>query len=235
MLIRSLRAQPIVVSFSGVDGAGKSTQIHHLQERLAGRNLRTRIIAFWDEVACLRHSRSTAGSLLFQGDTGIGKPDAPVRRRDKNVQSGLMTALRYLLYFADALAASQRVRKARRSDIDVVIFDRFIYDELANLNPRRWINRVYLRVIMKVVPRPDISFILDAVPAEARARKPEYPIDFVVANRDAYLALSALIGGMKVISPMALEPARQAIYRELLHVLPLSKLLPVASCVPVEL
>jgi len=39
----------LLVSFSGIDGAGKSTQIEALSARLAEDGLRIRLIRFWDD------------------------------------------------------------------------------------------------------------------------------------------------------------------------------------------
>jgi hypothetical protein len=64
---------------------------------------------------------------------------------------------------------------------------------------------------MKLVPRLDISFILDEDPAKARARKPEYPLDFLHKNRNSYLALSNLIGGITVIPQMPINAVKAAI------------------------
>ncbi|HWF67838.1 MAG TPA: hypothetical protein VN670_11055, partial [Acidobacteriaceae bacterium] len=89
--------------------------------------------------------------------------------------------------------------------------DRYIYDELANLNLKNPAVRIYVRAILAVTPRPHISYLLDANPVEARARKPEYPVEFLVVNRNAYLALSRLIGGVNVISPMSVEEVKREI------------------------
>ena len=70
------------------------------------------------------------------------------------------------------------MKKASHSDADVVIFDRFIYDELANLTLRNPTMQAYVFLIMKSVTRPHVSYLLDADPIQARARKPEYPIEF---------------------------------------------------------
>jgi hypothetical protein len=62
---------------------------------------------------------------------------------------------------------------------------------------------------MSFVPRPDISYLLDADPVAARARKPEYPLDFLQFNRQAYLTLNKLIGGMTIISPNPVEAVKR--------------------------
>lgn len=192
------------VSFSGIDGSGKSTQIQALCAHCETMGLRVRSIAFWNDVATLTRVREGVGHRIFKGEKGVGTPAAPINRRDKNVRSPLLTAVRMFLYFLDAVSLRNTVEHASSSDADVVIFDRYIYDELANLPLRNYAMRAYVRLIAKLTPRPDIGFLLDAEPVEARERKPEYPLDFLYCNRNSYLALSKL-AGITVIAPMPIR------------------------------
>ncbi len=170
--------------------------------RVTQYGLRVHVVRFWDDIAGLKAIRETSGHKLFQGEKGVGSPSAPINRRDKNVQSGPMTCVRLFLYLVDAFATRRMAGRMLRSGFDLVIFDRYTYDELANLNLRNPIIRAYARLLMMFVPRPHISYVLDADPVQARARKPEYPLDFLHQNRRAYLALAELLGDMTVISPM---------------------------------
>jgi thymidylate kinase len=199
------------VSFSGIDGAGKSTQIQALCAHLKRQGLRVRLITFWDDVATLTGIRESTGHRVFKGDKGIGTRSAPINRRDKNVQSRFMTCVRLCLYFLDALSTRLVVTKTLHSDADFVIFDRYTYDELANLNLSNRVIRAYARMIMKLVPRPDISFLLDADPLMARARKPEYPLEFLYINRLSYLRLGEMIGGMTIIRPLPIQEVERQI------------------------
>jgi thymidylate kinase len=122
------------------------------------------------------------------------------------------------LYFLDAISLRIVIQKAIHAPADLVICDRYVYDELANLALRNPAVRVYVRLILKLVPKPQISFLLDADPVQAFARKPEYPLEFLYSSRESYLALTELVGGMTVISPM---PARSVERQVLEHALPL--------------
>ncbi len=212
--------RPIIVSFSGIDGAGKSTQIRELYNRLTDAGLHVSVLAFWDDIAVLGHARGFLSHTMFRSEKGIGAPGAPVRRRDKNVQSWFMTPVRFGFYLLDGLSLALWGMKAQAGAWDVIIFDRYIYDELANLKLDRLAGRAYARCLLGLVPRPEVAYLLDAEPAQARERKPEYPLEFLNRNRAAFLTL-AQIAGMTVIAPASpAEAARKVNEAIFKHVQP---------------
>jgi hypothetical protein len=109
----------------------------------------------------------------------------------------------------------------KKSDADVVIFDRYIYDELANLPLEPLLSRLFLRLVLWLIPKPDIAYFIDADPVTARARKPEYPLEFIRNNRLSYLTLSSLTRGVIVIEPLPVEAmklrVKDALLQELLR------------------
>ncbi len=122
-----------------------------------------------------------------------------------------MTAARFFLYFLDVLNVWRRVRSQRNGGADVVIFDRYIYDELANLPLQRAFTRRMISFLSRIIPKPDIAYVIDAEPLAARQRKPEYPLEFIRENREAYLTLSRLIKGIQVIGPLPVESTEQKV------------------------
>jgi thymidylate kinase len=209
-----------IVSFSGIDGAGKSTQISELQLWLHQSGLSTKLVTFWDDIVVLCRLREYMSHRSFKGDQGIGSPEKPLQRRDKNVTSLPVTASRFFFYFADALSLAIKAHKPKSSQADVVIFDRYIYDELANLPMKSRLVRAFIWLTLKLVPKPDVSYIIDADPAAAIARKPEYPLDFLHRNRQAYLNLSKLAGNITVIQPASIEAMQADIRAKMVQALP---------------
>jgi hypothetical protein len=182
--------------------------------------LLVRTMQFWDEVAVLKRMREFSSHTLFDSEKGIGTPEKPVNRRDKNVRSWYMTPVRFFLCFLDAIHLRRIVRRVlARNDVDAVIFDRYLYDQLATLWLHGRLAHIYIRLLLTIVPHPDVAYVLDANPAEARERKPEYPLEFLNSYRTAYLALSRL-ANMTVISPGPVPQVARDVIQEAVQKLP---------------
>lgn len=214
------RKQAVVVSFSGIDGAGKSTQIEMLRASLAEAGLTSSLLTFWDDVVMFSAFREFCSHAAFGGDKGVGSPDKPINRKDKNVSSWPVMLMRLFFYVFDAAHLSFMAAKAKRSDVDVMIFDRYIYDELANLPLQQWFVRAYVRWMLKLSPRPDVAYIIDADPAEAIKRKPEYPYDFLKRNRASYLELNEIDKVMTIVAPASVIEAHAQVVKALGDKLP---------------
>jgi len=208
-----------IFSFSGIDGAGKSTQISELQAWLEGGAVRTELRSFWDDVVVLSRWRELMSRKAFKGDQEVGSPDKPLQRRDKNVTSPAVMAVRLFLYLADAIKLAVTVRRLRKSGVDVTIFDRYIYDELANLPLNKPWARGFARLILSLVPKPEAAYVIDADPAAAWARKPEYPREFVFRNRESYFYLARLAGNITVIAPGSIDTTATTIRTKTLQAL----------------
>ena len=69
---------PLLVSFSGVDGSGKSTQIENLRSALHAAGLKTTTLAFWDNVVVGVKYREGFVHKVYKSERGIGAPGKPV-------------------------------------------------------------------------------------------------------------------------------------------------------------
>lgn len=190
-------SRPFMITFSGIDGAGKTTQIERLSSCLGKQQLRVVRLSFWDDVAVWSKMRAGVGQRT------VDSRDADhsfTPKNNKHVRKWYLIAARLGLYVLDLarlrrLLASQQIKK-----FDVVIFDRFIYDQFANISSRSRAAQSYGRILLKLAPVPDLAFIIDASPAAAFARKPEYPLEFVIHNRESFLRLRELAPKLIIIS-----------------------------------
>jgi thymidylate kinase len=202
----------MLISFSGLDGSGKSTQIDQLCAALLRAGFPVSRLAFWDDVVVGVKYREGFVHKVYKSERGIGAPGKPVNRRDKNMRGWHLTLARHFLYLADAINLCRVVAHERRTAPQpgtpgVIILDRYIYDELSNLNLSNPISRAYARFVAKLVPQPDIAFLLDADPVAAHVRKPEYPVDFMQKCRQSYFELAALLEIITLIPALALPEA----------------------------
>ncbi len=184
----------VLITFSGIDGAGKSTQIEKLRSYLSSQNIPVRQLAFWDNVVLFRDARSGFSRKVLQSDGAVGSPENPAKRNDKNTQAWPLLLGRSVLHLLDVIHLRKVVRRTKTESAGVIIFDRYIYDQLAALPMRNPLVRAYARLLLRVAPKPDLAYLLDAVPEVARARKPEYPLDFMHKYRNSYLELRKMAG-----------------------------------------
>jgi len=208
----SPRPEPVVISFSGIDGSGKSTQIERLSARLRKEQVAFVRFAFWDDIVPLAEPRSQFSRRILRGEQGVGTPEKPVQRSDKNVRRWYLTGLRAVLYGLDALCLRRAVAQARRKNLRLIVFDRYIYDQLANI-PLNWLGRLYIQLVLRFVPAADIALVLDAEPRAALRRKPEYPLEFLEAYRQSYLDLQTLVPELVLVPAGDLETVESRIWK----------------------
>lgn len=205
--------EPLLISFSGVDGSGKSTQIENLRIALHSAGMTTRLLAFWDHVVVGAKYREGFVHKIYKSERGVGAPGRPVSRRDKNMRGWHLTLARHVLYLLDALNLRRVIKREKMAGADVIILDRFIYDELSNLNLASGFSRTFARFVYALAPKPDIAFLLDADPSKARERKPEYPLEFMELCRRAYFELANLLATFTIIPALDLPESKAAVLK----------------------
>lgn len=208
-----------VITFSGIDGAGKTTQIEKLNTYLAQAGIPVHNLTLWDDIALFQEARSKFSRTVLQSEPGTGSIEHPVERRDKNAQASPLLLGRSILYILDMISLRRKLRTVRSEIGGVIVFDRYLYDQLAALPMDHWLTRTYASMLLRFTPKPDLAYVLDADAEEARARKPEYPLEFMREYRKSYLALSRM-AGLHLVHEGTPEEVHLAILRRFTKVVP---------------
>jgi thymidylate kinase len=205
--------RPFLITFSGIDGAGKTTQIEILSSRLRQSGFRVLRLTFWDHVAVWSKMRTQVGYRTVSSPAADQLTENSFTpKNNKHVRKWYLSAARSAMYLLDVmrlrrLLASESVRTA-----DVVIFDRYVYDQIVNIYSDSVTARIYARTLLHQTPAPDLAFILDTSADAAFARKPEYPLEFVRENRENFLRLRQLNSELITISGAAPDDVASEIY-----------------------
>ena len=165
----SSHRRPLLVSFSGLDGFRQNyTQIAEPAPIPAPSGItHLSCLAFWDDVVVMTRYREGFVHKVYGSEKGIGAPASQSIGAIRMFASGISVSRDMAFTCWTRYTWFSSSRPGRRSDTDVVILDRYIYDELANLPLSNPFTRLFIRVINSFVPRPDVAYLLDVDP-EAR-------------------------------------------------------------------
>jgi len=157
-----------IVSFSGVDGAGKSTVISNLKKLLEQK--------YRKEVVVLRHRPSLLPILssFKYGKEKAEKIAAEKLPRQGTNQSKINSVLRFFYYYSDYLFGQFVVYSKYILRGKIVLYDRYYFDFIndpkrSNLN----MNESLPLAFSKFVIKPDINILLTAPADEILKRKQE--------------------------------------------------------------
>lgn len=207
-----------VVTLSGIDGSGKSTQAERLRGTLAATGIDA--VVEWNR---LSHDRwldalaRPAKKLL-----GRGKPSgAPSSGGSGGPVDPAGGPLRSLWVVVVALAnALAHVRSVRRHTLAgrVVICDRYVLDSVVHLRahyPPGAGQRLAVALVRRLSPRPRAAFLLDVPAALAAERKPRPGREERLAREAAaYRAECDRLGVVRLDGTLPPDELAAAIARE---------------------
>lgn len=219
----------MLITFSGLDGAGKSTLIEFVSATLEGERRMVRVLHLNDDVGIYAFARAVRDRLRGRRpvDLAPGTPDPKSQKLQRaaptgwrGVASRVRTAIiwnkpvRRLLYLAD-LAIFQCYRfwlEAVRGR--VVVMDRYFYDTLVDVTNGR--PRLWTRVLERLTPEPTVPVFLDITAEESFRRKREFSIDYLKHRAAVYHTVFARVPGAVRLVNTDLERTKAALL-DVLH------------------
>lgn len=178
----------MLITFSGLDGAGKSTLIECVKTSLEQRGRCVTVFHNNDHVGLYAYVRALRDRLV-----GPPQPNGQGAKRSgalgaalKQIRKAILwnKPLRRLIYPVDlAVFLCYRLyfEKIRKH---ILIMDRYFYDTLVDVaDGRHW---AWLRVLNWITPTPDLPVFLEISPEESFARKGEYSVPYLQRRATAY-------------------------------------------------
>jgi len=207
-----------VVTFSGVDGAGKSTVIEHVVRMLDKK--------FRRPVKVLRHRPSVFPilSAYRYGKAEAERKSVANLPRTGGNTSTISSVIRFSYYYLDYLLGQWYVHFRYVLRGYVVVYDRYYYDFMvdgrrSNLELPEWVTAAGFRLIKK----PAFNFFLFADPDIILARKQELERKTIVTLTQRYYSLfegfqrKLALRVFTNIENIALEDTLEVISRTLLQ------------------
>jgi len=179
----------MIITFSGVDGVGKSTVIAKTKREIE-KKLRKRVVV-------LRHRPSILPilSAWIKGKVKAEQDAAHTLPRQGKNKSSLSSLLRFAYYYADYLFGQFYVYFRYVCRGYVVLYDRYYFDFIndskrSNIQLPKKLAQIGYRFLIK----PDLNFFLYADPDTILQRKQELDKTTIINLTDQYLALFEKLG-----------------------------------------
>ena len=196
----------MLITFSGLDGSGKSTLVDYLKESLEKENRKVAVSHMNYDVGLYSVLRLLKKRVL--GSDNETQSHAPreaahagkFRSRSAKLRYNLVwnKGLRFLIYPFDVMIFVCYRFYVERVNRQVLIMDRYFYDTLVDVTGAR--RTLRLRFLSWLTPTPNLPVYLDVTAERAFERKHEYSVDYLNRRRLSYQKLISTLPGVLVLS-----------------------------------
>ncbi|HKO62495.1 MAG TPA: hypothetical protein VJV03_15125, partial [Pyrinomonadaceae bacterium] len=182
----------MLITFSGLDGSGKSTLVDHLKERLEKEDHKVAVSHMNYDVGLYSVVRYLARNIR-SGKSAAASHAPRERAYDGNFGSRAARfrynlvwnkGLRTLIYPIDILIFVCYRFYVEKVNRQVLIMDRYFYDTLVDVTGAS--RSLRFRFLSWLTPTPTLPVYLDVTPERAFERKAEYSVDYLKRRRLSY-------------------------------------------------
>jgi thymidylate kinase len=188
------------VTLSGTHGTGKSTNAGKCYYLLNKKGLRFSYLRHQDLLDPLGFILRRAARILRFKNTSSFERIAPVR---------VVSSTYYLFIYLPFLAGGIKLRKLLGYS---TVADRYLYDLIAG----SWGNGMSVpleKLLLRIVPRPDVSFVFDADVKRILADRPEHTFEYIVNEKAQYSKLVGVFGLRRIST----DGPPDAVWNSILH------------------
>jgi len=188
----------MLITFSGLDGAGKSTLIEWLRTALEEQQQPVVVLHLEHDLGVYASARwlrdglehlvrgGRSNGATARGAASIAGPQGGVAMLARRIRNALVWSkiIRRLIYPIDVLVFLCYRAYFEGIQRRILIMDRYFYDILVDVSSgQRW---GWIRLLKLITPTPTLPVLLDIGPEEAYARKGEYSVEYLQNRWAAY-------------------------------------------------
>lgn len=172
-----------IITISGVDGSGKSTQIKLLQKHLESQNKRVfyfHAIEFGIAKKITAFRNKYCLICKITGKCQIETPEKSIIEANT-----LKIALRKLFLKIDIFRFKKLSKKLGSEKYDYLLSDRYFYDSIINVE---YLSKSDSSNLGQEIKKPNSAFYLDAEPKSImqRERKPDQGLEYLQKKKELY-------------------------------------------------
>ncbi len=174
----------LIITFSGVDGAGKSTIIENIKQELE-KKLRKRVVVVRHRPSLLPIlSAWTKGKKQAETDAANRLP-----RQGEN-KSSVSSLIRFLYYYSDYLFGQFYINFKYKYRGIIVLYDRYYFDFIIDgKRSNIGLNENLVKNGYRLILKPDCNFFLYADPEVILKRKQELSAETILELTEKYSTL----------------------------------------------
>jgi thymidylate kinase len=188
---RTFNPVGMTVAILGPDGCGKSTIVNKTADLLS-KSFHGITLFYWRPELL----KQPGVALRLREDIQKGNPNP----HDLQPEPSIKSFLRFLYYLIDFVIGFALKVLPLKIKKHLCIFDRYYYDVLVDSKRYKFfLPSFLLKVPLFLIPKPDITFILDVPPEELYARKKELPLSELKRQREMFLSLAKKLPNAYII------------------------------------
>lgn len=206
----------MIITFSGLDGTGKTTYAEMVADhmRKSGKKCR-RFHVIRDSLSHFFTHKVVGGISKKAKQTA----ESGLRDNGGSLVSGIFAFVKKCFLLVDILLFNICYGRLKGKEDDILVADRYFYDELVQARYLGISGRLFSRVYEKLIIKPDVAFFVELAPEKAYNRKSEYDVEYFKVKSSIYRD-TCKGGGFKIIPDVSLSEAEALIKEEIRGRLP---------------
>jgi dTMP kinase len=193
-----------IINVVGIDGAGKTKLCKALLLELQKRFPATAYVHSYHEPYILKPLKFVARAIFLRGTNPcVNYSDYRERKISASRNHKFLSNVYGFVWIVDYLFQTM-IRIGNLSSIRrQIIFDRYVYDTVLNASlTANWspdITQWLVRALLRVLPKPDVVFLIDLPELVAFERKNDIEsVEYLQERRELYLEMADVFGFIKL-------------------------------------